>query len=178
MSETAYESMLKKLTLVGLIFPSETRGIGVSDLSGKRPEPDRLQMRTATSCDAERKTLAGEFGKGMRVIFGDQTQSRYSEREGVLDEAKTLVTGDRNAAYGPPTQDFGRTADMMTALFSSKLKEGERFKPSDVAWIITLVKASRARHSPKRDNYVDAAGYMACGWECEAEENKIQGEQK
>jgi hypothetical protein len=32
-----------------------------------------------------------------------------------------------------------------------------------------LVKASRAQHSSKRDNYVDAAGYAACGWECEAE---------
>ena len=104
-------------------------------------------------------------------VFGKQkTDARYTEREGVLDEAKKLITGDRNCSYGPPTQDFQRTADMTTALFSAKLKDGRRFKASDVAWIITLVKASRAQHSAKRDNYVDAAGYMGCGWECEANE--------
>ena len=109
----------------------------------------------------------------VRALCEEQkTDARYTEREGVLDEAKKLITGDRNCSYGPPTQDFQRTADMMTALFSAKLKDGRRFKASDVAWIITLVKASRAQHSAKRDNYVDAAGYMGCGWECEANETE------
>ena len=136
-------------------------------------------MRTASSLKAEYDRFSKDCCEalGIENVFDplvkkmkeSQTLPRYTEREGVLDEAKKLITGDRNNSYGPPTQDFQRTADMMSALFSAKLKEGARFKPSDVAWIITLVKASRAQHSPKRDNYVDAAGYMACGWECEAE---------
>jgi len=96
----------------------------------------------------------------------------YTERGGVLDEAKKLICGDRNATYGPPNQDFQRTADMMTALFGWMLKDGCRFKARDVAWMMIFVKASRSQHSPKRDNYVDAAGYAACGWECEASEGK------
>lgn len=122
---------------------------------------------TVDASKVDWRTLDAEYEEARAKM---SQAPRYTEREGVLDEAKKLITGDRNASYGPPSQDFRRTADMMTALFSAKLKEGARFKPSDVAWIITLVKASRAQHSPKRDNYVDAAGYMGCGWECEHED--------
>lgn len=94
-------------------------------------------------------------------------------RVGILDEASKLICGDRNASYGPPTQDFQCTADMWTALFQYKLKPGEKFLAKDVAWAMMLLKASRAQHSKKRDNYVDAAGYAGCGWECEEEEGRV-----
>jgi hypothetical protein len=94
------------------------------------------------------------------------------EEEHVLDEAKRLVSGERNAAYGPPNQDFQRTADMWTGLLQFKLKDGERIRAQDVAWMMMLLKASRAQHSGKRDNYVDAAGYAYCGWRCENGEKK------
>lgn len=133
---------------------------------------DDAQILKALGMSETVVTDSRALGKIYNSAFAKACVPRYTEREGVLDEAKKLITGDRNNSYGPPTQDFQRTADMMSALFSAKLKDGARFKPSDVAWIITLVKASRAQHSPKRDNYVDAAGYMGCGWECEAENLK------
>ena len=92
-----------------------------------------------------------------------------SDRADVLLDAAKLITGDRNASYGPPTQDFKRTADMWTALLQYKLKPDERIKPKDVAWMMIMLKASRAQHSNKRDNYVDAAGYAGCGYECAVE---------
>ncbi len=44
---------------------------------------------------------------------------------------------------------------------------GDILDMHDVAWMMILLKASRATTSPlKRDHYADAAGYMACGWDC------------
>jgi hypothetical protein len=82
--------------------------------------------------------------------------------ESILDEAKRLVCGDRQASYGPPDQDFKRTADMINALFGDYLKEGYQFQPKDVAAIMILIKLSRNRHQNKRDNPVDIAGYAHC----------------
>jgi len=83
-----------------------------------------------------------------------------------LQEADDLIHGERNASYGPPNQDFQRTADMWTGLLQFKLKEGERILAKDVAWMMMMLKASRAQHSDSRDHYVDAGGYAGCGWRC------------
>jgi hypothetical protein len=106
-------------------------------------------------------------------IFGDEEERKKLEASkdqpaAVLDEAKSLVCGDRNASYGPPNQDFKRTADMWTALLQFKLRDGESLRPQDVAAMMICLKMSRAQHSKKRDNWVDTAGYAACGWRCEA----------
>lgn len=92
---------------------------------------------------------------------------RYTARQRVLDAAAKCVLGDRNASYGPPTQDFDRTAGMWNSLFGHKLKEGAAFRAQDVAAAIICVKLSRAQHSAKEDNWIDIAGYAACGAECE-----------
>ena len=93
------------------------------------------------------------------------------DRLSVLVEADALINGDRQAQYGPPTQDFQRTADMWTGLLQYRLLLNERIRPKDVAWMMIMLKASRAQHSDKRDNYVDAAGYAGCGWICAATPN-------
>lgn len=82
--------------------------------------------------------------------------------ESILDEAKRITHGDRQASYGPPDQDFARTAGMINSLFKDYLKEGCEFKPKDVASIMILIKLSRNRHQNKRDNPVDIAGYAHC----------------
>lgn len=88
------------------------------------------------------------------------------KEESVLSEAKRLIEGPRRASYGSPEQDFKRTAGMWTALLQYKLKPGEQIRPQDIAWCMILLKASRAQHSDKRDNMVDAAGYSGCAWMC------------
>jgi len=91
-------------------------------------------------------------------------EDRYTARGEVLDEAKRLTTGDRNVTYGPPDADFARTAGMLNALFGHILKEP--LTPQDVAKIVICIKLSRSVWNEKLDNYVDIAGYAACGWEC------------
>lgn len=99
-----------------------------------------------------------------------------SPRGSVLDEAKQLVTGDRNAAYGPPTQDFDRTAAMASA-FGFQV-DGNPLTSHHVAIFMILLKMSRLSWTPtKRDSWVDTAGYAACGLECAVteEEERLKG---
>ena len=80
--------------------------------------------------------------------------------EDILTEALNLTTGDRQNQYGPPDQDFVRTAQMWSAL------KGVKFSTTDVADFQICIKLSRNTHQKKRDNYVDIAGYARCGDIC------------
>jgi hypothetical protein len=86
--------------------------------------------------------------------------------EDILAEASRITRGSRQAQYGPPDQDFRRTAGMWSALFGAKLKDGVTFEPRDVALAMILLKTSRETHQRKRDNWVDIAGYASCGSRC------------
>ncbi len=78
--------------------------------------------------------------------------------EDVLVEALRITSagGDRQANYGPPDQDFARTAKMWSAL------KGVEFESREVAMFIIALKLSRETHQKKRDNAVDIAGYARC----------------
>ena len=88
------------------------------------------------------------------------------DEEDILDTAARITRGDRNASYGPPDQDFRRTAGMWSALFQAKLQDGVTFEPRDVAMAMILLKCSRESHQRKLDNWVDIAGYARCGSKC------------
>lgn len=85
----------------------------------------------------------------------------------LLVEAHGYVDGDRQATYGHPADDFGRTAELWSALF------GWRVTAADVAAAMRLVKESRLRQTPGHtDSLVDIAGYARCEqkvWEREKE---------
>lgn len=97
---------------------------------------------------------------GLEVLFAGG-ETAFETQEDILVEALRLTSGDRQATYGPPDQDFRRTAAMWTALF------GHAFEPKDVALAMILLKASRQIHQRKRDNWVDMAGYARCGSICD-----------
>lgn len=93
------------------------------------------------------------------------TEDDVTPRGRVLREAENLITGDRNQTYGSPTQNFQNTADIWNALMGHKFKDGHSFTPTDVANLMIGLKLARMVAQPKRDNFVDIAGYAACGWE-------------
>lgn len=76
--------------------------------------------------------------------------------ENILAEAMRITAGDRQASYGPPDQDFARTAAMWSAI------KGVEFEAREVALFMILLKVSRETHQRKRDNAVDIAGYAKC----------------
>lgn len=108
------------------------------------------------------------------VCGAEATVRPKSPRADALDEAKELITGDRNNSYGPPTQDFKRTADALSGLGYRKLDPAGKAVPlesHDTAIMVAVVKMSRLMWTPgKRDSWVDGAGYFACGYECAVEE--------
>ena len=98
--------------------------------------------------------------------------------ESILEEAQRLTSGDRNADYGSPLDDWTRTAELWTALLRHKLKPGESITWADGMRCMIAVKLSRDVHSMSRDNMVDAAGYARCRQEAaeEAERRECKRE--
>ena len=84
-------------------------------------------------------------------------------RTEILERAIKCVCGDREQDYGSPEDNFQRVADLWTALM------GYHFTAIDVAVMLALLKIARiASGHAKEDNWVDLAGYAACGGEIEA----------
>lgn len=79
--------------------------------------------------------------------------------EGILEEAQRLVHGNRGADYGPPIEDFRRTAAFWTTLTNFEYE----FQPEQVPLFMIGVKLSRLVETPtKRDSAVDIGGYDEC----------------
>ena len=103
-----------------------------------------------------------------------ETGPLASPRAKLLQDAIELVTKSRNNTYGPPSQDFARSAGMLNALgFSGP--EGRPIRSVDIAYIIICVKLYRAMWSDKYDTVLDIAGYAACAWDCIVEELRAGG---
>lgn len=86
-------------------------------------------------------------------------------RAEILDKAKACVVGDREQDYGGPEQNFTRIAAMWNAYVREIL-----FDAKDVAAMLALLKIARiASGNYKNDNWIDLAGYAACGGEIESE---------
>ena len=81
-------------------------------------------------------------------------------RADILDEAKRCVTQDRAATHGAAEDTFGRIA----AVWSARL--GVRLEGWQVCIMLADLKTCRAWGNPSHaDNWVDLAGYAACGGE-------------
>ena len=88
------------------------------------------------------------------------THNKSKMRAEILDAAKEIICNDRNAQYGEPEDNFAEIAK----LWSDYLDED--ISAQDVAMMMTLFKIARIKTGGvKMDNYVDAAGYIACGGE-------------
>lgn len=91
-----------------------------------------------------------------------------AKRTEILEAAKRCVCGDREQDYGRPEDSFGTIA----ALWDAYLGEALQFQlsPKDVAAMLALLKIARiASGHAKEDNWIDLAGYAACGGEIETE---------
>lgn len=96
-------------------------------------------------------------------------------RESILDAAKRCVCGDREQDYGSPENNFRTIASMWNSyLCGAGLMENhdptvwKGIKPKDVAAMLALLKIARiASGHAKADNWIDLAGYAACGGELE-----------
>lgn len=83
-------------------------------------------------------------------------------RTEILDSAKRCVVGDREQDYGSPENNFNTIADFWSTYL------GKKVSAKDVAAMLALLKIARigSGHA-KADNWIDLAGYAACGGEIE-----------
>lgn len=85
------------------------------------------------------------------------------KRVEILDAAKRCVCGDREQDYGSPERNFGKIAEFWSTY------TGYPFDATDVAAMLALLKIARISSGhAKDDNWIDLAGYAACGGEVES----------
>jgi len=72
----------------------------------------------------------------------------------IAGEAVQLVSADRQDQYGHPLDNFQRTADLWSVILNIPVT------PEQVALCMVQVKVARELQNPKRDNIVDAIGYL------------------
>ena len=90
-------------------------------------------------------------------------------RKDILDAALRCVNGDREQDYGSPERNFSTIADMWNAYL--QLGEAEKLYAKDVAAMMALMKIARISSGhAKADNWIDLAGYAACGGEIDCSE--------
>lgn len=81
-------------------------------------------------------------------------------RADILDTAKGYVTKDRAADHGDMEDNFSTIAAFWSAYLKAPVSA------HDVAAMMGLLKIARLRSNPAhQDNWIDLAGYAACGGE-------------
>lgn len=87
-----------------------------------------------------------------------------SKRESTLVEAECIVNGERAVDYGDSTTNLTRIAGIAELLLDDSewehLASKREFSATMIAKVMIAVKLGRERHQHKRDNLVDAAGYI------------------
>lgn len=94
-------------------------------------------------------------------------------RKDLLEAACKCVCGERADNYGAVEDNFSRIAKLWTDYVGL---DGFVFTATDVAAMMALLKIARIASStqdgtnPKMDNWIDLAGYAACGAEVQEKE--------
>ena len=137
-TKTSYGYVYKLMQKIGT--PKDVRDAAYEMTKNGMPKP------TAVLCDP--------------VV--SQTPRSYS-RADILDTAKEYVTKDRAADHGDMEDNFQRISDY----WNTHLGFYENYiKAEDVAVMMTLLKVARIKSNPQNsDNWIDGAGYLACGGE-------------
>jgi len=118
---------------------------------------ERMRISEQMAREAETQPLIKRAQTVQEVLDLGLPESR---REDILEQAKEIISTDRNIEYGSPERNFAAIAELWTVYL------GHEIKPHDVAVALMLVKVARIRQSPsKTDHWVDLAGYAACGGE-------------
>lgn len=107
--------------------------------------------------DRERAVRTIMVGTASRVVIGDRHES-------VLAEADRLIVGARQGDYGHALDNFTTIAELWTGYLRGKQYcfDRDRLAAEDVAMLLVLLKLGREMGHHKRDNIVDAAGYVGC----------------
>lgn len=122
-----------------------------------KPAPKRISALPA----AKREIRNPHTGNASVIVAdGAAADTARLTRSALLGAADKIVSRDRNATHGKPEDSFAHIA----AMWSGYL--GIAIRPHDVAAMMAALKLARIRSNPSHaDNWIDLAGYAACGAE-------------
>ena len=98
-----------------------------------------------------------------------EERSKQMKRDEILEAARGCVCGEREQDYGSPENSFGLIARLWEDYLQSHCVWSNGcvdINSKDVAVMMILLKVARvAGGSKSDDNWIDIAGYAACGGE-------------
>lgn len=125
---------------------------------------DDIQARVSELVTELRERLRGKALAEHGANVMQEATGAKGSRGSVLDEAKTVINGERQDVYGNPEDSFELISDYWTTYLRSQSPEmanaGFCLHAPDVALMMTLFKIAREANQHKRDNIRDAAGYL------------------
>ncbi|MCG3181412.1 MAG: hypothetical protein BIFFINMI_03805 [Phycisphaerae bacterium] len=107
---------------------------------------------------AEVELLRAALALGVVSAVGVPPAAGTGERP-ILAEAAEITSTDRRQAYGHPTDNFGRIADIWNVVLAGKLVDDAVLDAADVGRCMVGLKLARESFAHRRDNLVDIAGY-------------------
>ena len=129
-----------------------------------RDIPDKFTMKDGTT------VIVSKEGAG----------SMPKQRGAVLKEAINTINGERQDVYGSPEDSFALIAKYwqtylesrpgLMTFMGAKPDHADPLCGEDVAIMMTLFKIAREANQHKRDNIIDAAGYLGIYADMQGEE--------
>ena len=96
--------------------------------------------------------------------------------QSILEEADAIINGERQDQYGNPEDSFQIVADFWTVYLIHKYNFEWSLDAEDIAIMMSLLKHARMLgQNSKRDNFVDAIGYLAILADRIIKSNKEEG---
>ena len=141
--------------------------------AGERIAAAPAEPRNDELADASPHRHSEEADRPTRESASQKAGNRMQPvtREVLLEMARTIVSGDRDRQYGSPEDSFWAIAAYWTVYLQQvgNLPEHRELTAEDTAIMMILLKVARQAGRGKLDNWVDIAGYAACGAEIAAE---------
>jgi len=109
------------------------------------------------------------YSKGQKVkVEVNKKPKVMKPKVSVLEEAQTIIYGDREKTYGHPAKNLKTIANMWNAYMNNMDDGNFNVTAKDVAAMMMLVKVARFANDPShRDNLVDVCGYAALIERCD-----------
>lgn len=96
--------------------------------------------------------------KDLREKLREKGSQECAPRGAALQQAIDIINGERQDVYGSPEDSFSKIADYWTTYLGDQMTD--RITAEDVALMMVLFKIAREANQHKRDNIIDAAGYL------------------
>ena len=93
--------------------------------------------------------------------MADSSNEPLQYRVEALREAAKIISGDRDAQYGAPEENFTRIGKIWSVILGIDLSQ------EDVAMMMVGLKVARyaSKSGFQGDTWIDIAGYAGCGYE-------------